>query len=74
MTLIEMYKNLSITVDYQLNIIDYLKIKNNKLLAKYFYTVIIGLVNNYYNFTQLTIGAKNYFMNRIAKNTEWLFK
>ena len=38
-------------------------------MAKHFYTVIIGLVNNYYNFTELTLNAKNYFMNRIVNNT-----
>ena len=74
MTLIEMYKNISRTVDYHIKIIEYLKIKNNKSLAKHFYTAIISLINNYYRFTGLKIKAKNYFMNRIAKNTEWLFK
>ena len=74
MSLIEMYKNLSRTVDYHLNIIDYLKIKNNKPLAKHFYTVIISLVNNYYHFTQLTVDAKNYFIKRITSNSEWIFK
>ena len=58
MALIEMYKNLSLIVDYHLKIINYLKIKNSKPLTKHFYTVIIGLVNNYYNFTQLTLDAK----------------
>ena len=58
MTRIETYKDISRKVDYHLKIIEYAKIKNNKPLAKHFYTVIIGLVNNYYNFTQLTIVAK----------------
>ena len=72
MTKIEMYKNISLTVDYHIKIIDALKIKNNKSLAKNFYTVIINMVNNYYHFTSLTVYAKNYFINRITSNTEWL--
>lgn len=72
MTKIEMYKNISLTVDYHIKIIDALKIKNNKSLAKNFYTVIINMVNNYYHFTPLTVYAKNYFINRITSNTEWL--
>ena len=74
MPLIEMYKNLSRTVDYHIKIINALKIKNNKTLAKHFYTVIISLVNNYYHFTRLTVYAKNYFVNRITSNSDWIFK
>ena len=74
MTRIEMYKHLSISVDYHLKIIDYAKIKNNKSLAEKFYTAIISLVGNYYRFNKISFDAKHYFNNRIAKNTEWMFK
>lgn len=74
MTRIEIYKELSLTVDYHLKIINYLKIKNNILVAKRFYTSIISLVNNYYRFNLLSCYAKDYFMNRIANNTEWIYK
>lgn len=74
MTRIETYKDLQRKVDYHLKIIDYAKIKNNKPLAKHFYTVIISLVGNYYRFNRISYVAKKYFMNRIANNTEWIFK
>ncbi len=74
MTRIELYKEISRTVDYHLKIINYLKIKNNKPVAKHFYTSIVSLVINYERFNRLTSDAKNYFMNRIKNNTEWLCK
>lgn len=58
MTRIETYKHLSLSVDYHLKIIDYAKIKNNKLLAKNFYTGIIRLVENYYLFNRISYNAK----------------
>lgn len=74
MTRIEIYKEMSRTVDFHLKIINFLKIQNNKTVAMQFYTAIINLVNNYYRFNRLTFDAKNYFINRIANNTEWIFK
>lgn len=74
MTRFEIYKELSQTVDYHLKIISYLKIKDNKPVAKRFYTSIVSLVINYERFNRLTSYAKNYFMNRIKNNTEWLCK
>ena len=73
MTRFELYKLISRTVEYHIKIINDLKIKNNKSLAKHFYTVIISLVNNYYHFTRLTVDAKNYFINRITSNSDWIF-
>ena len=62
MTRIETYKDLQRKVDYHLKIIDYAKIKNNKPLAKHFYTSIISLVHNYYRFKRLTDDAKKLFL------------